>query len=476
MGNYKRLLSNTAILGAGTFASKVLVLLLMPFYTSILSTSEFGAADLISQTANLLMPLAAVGICDGIFRFALDSAENGEDRKRVLSTGVVILLLGSVALCALIQLLRLFEPLRGYLWLITLYVIAANLHAAFAGYIRALGKTTLFAVQGIINTALTIGLNVLFLLVFDMGSLGYVLSVVIADFTMALFLFLVARLYRDFSFCRLHRETAKDMLRFSIPYIPTTILWLITSVSDRYVVTAYCGEAENGLYAAAYKLPTLLTLVSGVFVEAWHFSTVRDADEEEKSSFFGSVYVNFMSIMFMGASVLIAGARILTKILLAESYFVSWRFVPMLAVAMVFSTLVAFLGSVYFLKKKSTLSMLTALAGAVINVVLNFVMIPDHGAMGAAVATFISYLAVYVIRAYDTSFYLRFPMHHFRVIVNGAVLLLQVAVMILEVPYWGWIQLAILGFMLIFNGKGIVRSLWQVSRRFFERKAKKREN
>ena len=470
MGKYKRLLSNTAILGAGTFASKVLVLLLMPFYTSILSTAEFGTADLISQTANLLMPMAAVGICDGIFRFTLDFAEDGEGRKRVLSTGVVILLLGSVAICVLMQALRLFESLRGYLWLIALYVIGANLHAAFAGYIRALGKTTMFAVQGIINTALTIGLNILFLLVFDMGSLGYVLSVVIADFTMVLLLFFGARLYRDLSFRRIHGKTAKDMLRFSIPYIPTTILWLITSVSDRYVVTVYCGEAENGLYAAAYKLPTLLTLISGVFVEAWHFSTVRDAKENEKSEFFGSVYVNFMSIMFMGASVLIAGAKIFTKILLADSYYVSWRFVPMLAVAMAFSTLVAFLGSVYFLKKKSTLSMLTALAGAVINVILNFVMIPDHGAMGAAFATFISYLAVYAIRAYDTSFYLLFPLHHARVIVNGVVLLVQTAVMILEIPYWVWIQVGILVFMLVFNGKGIVRSLWQVCRRFLSRK------
>ena len=87
MGKYKRLLSNTAILGAGTFASKVLVLLLMPFYTSILSTAEFGTADLISQTANLLIPLAAVGICDGIFRFTLDSAE---DKRTILSTGIDI--------------------------------------------------------------------------------------------------------------------------------------------------------------------------------------------------------------------------------------------------------------------------------------------------------------------------------------------------------------------------------------------------
>ena len=469
MGNYKRLLSNTAILGAGTFLSKVLVLLLMPFYTSILSTSEFGTADLISQTANLLIPLAAVGICDGIFRFTLDS---GTDQKRILSTGMAILTCGSVALCGVIQLLRLFSFFDGYVMLIALYVIAANFHSAFAGYIRAQGRTTLFAVQGIINTVLTIGLNILFLAVFDMGSTGYVLSVVVADSILAILLFFIAGLYRDISPRRVSGETAKEMLKFSIPYIPTTVMWLITSVSDRYVVTAFCGESENGLYAAAYKLPTLLSLVSGVFVEAWHFSTVKDASEEEKSSFFGTVYVNFMSVMFMGASVLIAGSKIFTGILLADSYYASWRFVPILVIATTFSTLVSFLGSVYFLKKKSTLSMLTAMAGAVINVILNFVLIPDHGALGAAVATMISYAAVYVIRGYDTAKYLKFPLHTIRVSINGLLLLGQAILMMLEPPYWGIMQIGILAVMLIFNGKGIFLTVTRILKRFFGKKQK----
>ncbi len=465
------MLSNTAILGAGTFLSKVLVLLLMPFYTSILSTSEFGTADLISQTANLLIPLAAVGICDGIFRFTLDSSADGEGKKRILSTGLAVLLAGSVAIAIVVQVLRLFDALSSYLLLIVLYVIAANLHAAFAGYIRALGRTTLFAAQGIANTALTILLNILFLVVFEMGSVGYVLSVVIADFTMAILLFVVARLDRDISPRFVDRETAKAMLKFSIPYIPTTVMWLITSVSDRYVVTAFCGEAENGLYAAAYKLPTLLTLVSGVFVEAWHFSTVKDAEDDEKADFFGTVYVNFMSVMFMGGAVLVAFSKIFTRILLADAYYSSWRFVPILVIATVFSTLVSFLGSVYFLKKKSTLSMVTAMAGAVINVILNFVMIPSHGAMGAAVATAISYLAVFLIRSYDTSFYLKFRQRPLRVLINGVVLLIQIAVMIGEIPYWELWQIAFLGFMLIFNGRGIVVTLLRVVRRFLRKKS-----
>ena len=117
------------------------------------------------------------------------------------------------------------------------------------------------------------------------------------------------------------------------------------------------------------------------------------------------------------------------------------------------------IGISYFLEKKSLLSMLTALAGTVVNVVLNFVMIPNHGAMGAAVATLISYLTVYAIRAYDTRFYIRFNLHTVKVIFNLAVLSVQTVVMIAELPYWRYMQVAFLAFMLIFNGKDIVKGV-----------------
>lgn len=466
---YKRLGSNTAILGAGTFASKVLVFLLMPFYTSVLSTGEFGTADLIAQTANLLIPLAAVGICDGIFRFTLDTCEDDASRKRVFSTGMAILLAGSLLLLGGIQVIRCFDTLSEYVLLIALYVIAANFHSAFANYLRAEGRTVLFAVQGILNTALTIALNVLFLVTFEMGAVGYVLSVVVADLTMALLLFFVARLWRDFSVRSISKTTAKELLKFSIPYIPTTMLWLITSVSDRYIVTYFCGESANGLYAAAYKLPTLLSLVSGVFVEAWHFSTVRDATDDEKGDFFGTVYFHFMSVMFMGGAFLVAGAKIFTKILLADSYYSSWEFVPVLVMATVFSTLVSFLGSVYFLKKKSTSSMLTAMVGALVNIILNFVMIPTHGAMGAAVATVISYVAVFAVRSYDTSLELKFPRYYARLLLNSVLLIAQIVVMLLEVKYWIFIEVALLLISVIFNGKELFLTLTRIFGKIFRK-------
>ncbi len=471
MGRYKRLLSNTVILGAGTFLSKVLVFLLMPLYTSILSTQQYGVADILTQTASLIIPLAAVGICDALFRFVLDTAEEDrEARAEVFSSAAFVLVLGSAATLALVQLLRIFSVFDGYIWLVAAYVICANFHSAAANFVRAIGKTTLFVAQGIANTALTIALNVLFLVVFKWGTLGYVLSVVLADFAMTVLLIFAARLYDYITLRALNKQTLRSMLRFSIPYIPTTMLWLITSASDRYIVMAYRGSAENGLYAAAYKLPTLLLLVCGVFIEAWQFSVVKDADEDERASFFSEVFKNYSGIIFMGASVIIAGSKIFTELLLDGSYYSSWQYVPPLTVAMAFSALVSFLGSIYFLEKKSLLSMLTSLAGALINVVLNFVLIPKHGAMGAAVATLISYAAVYAIRAYDTRFYVRFNMRTPRVLINIALITAQTLVMVGQIRYWKYIQLAAIVFMLLFNGREIFSTVLKISAKFFKKR------
>ena len=118
MNKYKRLISNTLILGAGTFASKVIVLLMMPFYTLILSPEQFGVADLVTQTANMIIPIACIGICEGLFRFTLDC----EDRKKVFSTGLCILGVGSAAMLALIPLLSLLDDFHGYVLLIGGYV------------------------------------------------------------------------------------------------------------------------------------------------------------------------------------------------------------------------------------------------------------------------------------------------------------------------------------------------------------------
>ena len=459
MDRNKKLLSNTLILALGTFGSKLLVFLMMPLYTAVLASDQFSVADLISQTANLLIPLACIGIVDGIFRFTLDG-EGG--RKKTFSSGLAVLLVSSAifaVIAVIIDLVGIPGQMGEYVWLVAFYVIAANIHSAVAQYIRAKGNTVLFSVGGMIGTLLTVAFNILFLIVFKWGVLGYVLSVVIADVVITVILFVVAKLYRDIDFRLVDKNKITEMLKYSIPMIPTTIFWWVTNVSDRYMVSAMVGHDVNGLYSAAYKIPTLLTLICMVFIEAWQFSAVSESDEKERSEFFTSVFSAYQGIMFMAASALILFSKVATVILLDDSYYDSWQYIPVLAIAMAYSALVTFMGSVYLVKKKSVMSFVTATVGALVNVVLNFLLIPHFSAMGAAIATFASYFTVMIIRSVNTKKYVPFNMGIIRLVFNTVAVVVQAAVMVLEIRYWIVIEIVIFTAVLAVNGRDILRGV-----------------
>ena len=445
---------NTIILGLGTFGSKILVFFLLPLYTAYLTPEMYSTADLISQMSNLLIPLCCLGITDGVFRFAMDG---DRDRRSVFTTGFAILLIGSLLFGLFSPILYLFDAFDGYVWLIVCYVLAADFHALCAQYLRAQGKTTLFAVQGILNTALVILLNIVFLIPMRMGVLGYVLSVVVADLLMTVLLFFCAKLHRDLHPRFFRRDLARSLLKYSIPMIPTTVFWWITSVSDRYLVEHICGGTVNGLYSAAYKIPTLLTLLCVVFIEAWQLSAVKDgAENRERISFFSNVFCGFQGLMFLACSGLIAFSQIGTNVLFADSYAQAWVYIPVLLIATVFSALVTYLGSVYFVAKKSMLSFLTAMVGALINIALNLILIPQYGGQGAAIATLCSYFVVYLIRAINTRRHLPFRQYPMQVAFNTAVVGIQALVMILRAPGWIWVQVGAIAVILAINGRPLV--------------------
>lgn len=466
MDKYKKLISNTAILGIGTFGSKILVFLLLPLYTAYLSTEQYGTADIITQSANLLMPLMAIGIVDAVFRFTLD---RNLDKRNVLTTGLFLLLAGFVFFVLLFPLLNLIDYFEGYMWLIILYAFVANVHSLLAQYVRAKGLTAFFALQGIIATALTIALNILLLVVMKIGLMGYVLSVVVADLIVSGIIAAVIKKDISLNFKYFDRALAKKMLAFSIPLIPTTVFWWITNVSDRYMVKGMIGSHVNGLYAAAFKIPTLLILVSGIFIEAWQFSAVTERDTESKKAhehFFGTVFDSFQGMLFICGSGLIAFSKIFSRLLFADSYFDAWQYMPVLITATVFSSLVTFMGSVYLVDKKSVHSFVTAFIGAAVNICFNLLLIPSKlGANGAALATFLSYFIVFIIRAINTRKFIRFNLHIPKLSANTVIVGVQSAFMVLELPYWIDVQVGAIVAIFIINAKPILNGVLKVLRR-----------
>ena len=457
-----RLMSNTLIFTVGKFVSKLIVIFMLPFYTSYLSSVEYSTSDLITNLCNLIIPLACLGVSEGIFR---NAATKNVDKESFFTNGAMLMIFGSIGFLVISPLLNLFDYFDSYIWLIILYVLASNIHSVCAQYICAVGRTKLFAGQGVLNTALTVTLNIIFLAGFDLGIEGYVLSIVLADFLTTVFVFFVAKLYRAFIPSKISRAIMKDLLKFCLPLVPSTIFWWITGVSDRYLVAAMVSDEENGLYAAAYKIPTLLTYVVTIFNDAWKLSAVSESEDKEKcAEFYSQIYGYYIAVMFVGGGAIAVCSQLAAKILFAESYFTAWIFIPVLSAATVFTALDTFLGSVYFTVKRTQMSLWTSLLGAAVNVVLNFIMIPKLGAMGASIATFASYFLVYIVRAATMGRFMRFKMYHAKLAVNTALIGIITTVMTLygNTLYGLLISGGVLLVSAAFNGKDIVIALRQV--------------
>ncbi len=464
---YKTLLSNTMFISIGTFGSKLLVFLMVRFYTDCLTTSQYSTSDLIVQTANLLFPIISFGITEGVFRFGMDKAY---DRRQVFTYGFLSITAGALMFIGIAPLLTRFEDLGEFTWLIILYTLASCYHALCSQYIRAVGKTMLFAIQGIINTLLVIILNIIFLAIFDMGVTGYVLSVAVADTICAAFLLLKENLWKLFT-RKLNRSVFSGMLKYSIPLIPTTVFWWITSVSDRFMVKEMISSDVNGIYTVAYKLPTLLTLVSSIFMQAWQFSAVTEADGErqEHARFYSKVWGSFQAVLFLAGAGVIALCKPAMRLLTTDEFYSAWKYIPLLACSMVFTGFASFTGSVYVVEKKSVLSFVTAFLGAAINIVLNFLLIPTElGPQGAALATLVSYFTVFIIRAVNSKRYIPYRLHSPTVALNTVIIFAQSYAMITEVKYWmAWqgVAIVLLG---VINFKFLISSLNKIRSSFLK--------
>ena len=216
------------------------------------------------------------------------------------------------------------------------------------------------------------------------------------------------------------------------------------------MVTYMIDETANGLYSVSYKIPTLINLLSSIFMEAWHMSAISEKDSPQRSAFFTKVFNAYSALLFCAGGFLTLTCRFFMRYLVADSYFIAWKYIPVLILATVFCCFCNFLNSVYVVERKSTLSLLTVMAGALANVVMNFIFIPSMGVMGAGIATMLSYLVVFALRIYTTRSMIRLQINYLHMGINTAIILLQAVLMILQVPYnllWSALLFVVLGLL-----------------------------
>ena len=460
MNKYQKLLNNTLIFAIGTFGSKLLSFILVRLYTGCMTTEQYGTADLLYQAANVIYPIVTLSMADALIRFGIDKAY---DNKKIYTIALTTTAGGLAVLLLFTPLINSLEAFRGYGLLLFVYCFFSSFKQLAASFVRARSLVKLFAIDGIFSTLIIVVSNLILLLKFDLGVTGYVCSIIISDALSLLGLVIISELYKFFDIKSLDKSLFKEIIKYSLPLVPTYILWWITSASDRYFVIAMVSSAENGIYSAAHKIPTLLLLVTTLFYQAWQMSAIENKDDSDLSGYYKQVYGAYSSLLFIAAAGLIMIAKPFTYILVdndpEKNFVFGYHYTPILIIAMIFQCLCQFLSSIYNVRKKSVNSMVTSIVAAVVNIVLDILLIPRLGAYGAAIATMTAYFACFMVRVFDTRSYVKFDISWFKMIVNMIVVGYMAIVAITE-PKAEYVQLIVLFIAVaVFNFDAVLSTL-----------------
>ncbi len=423
VGKYKYLLKNMGLMTISNFASKILSFLLVPLYTTVLTTQEYGTYDLYTTTAFLLIPLFSVCISDAVLRFTLDKEK---DPKDIFSISIVFYLRACVCVIILVAInyiLGIIDIFNEYPLLLLLYYCLCLLSDILTQFARGLEKIFDVAISGILSSVTTISLNIVLLIVFPLGIKGYFIANSSAFGITALYLIFRLRIWKYLKY-HISKDLKREMAAYSSPLILNQIGWWINNVSDRYIVTWICGTAANGIYSVAYKIPSLLLVFQTIFNQAWTLSAVKELDEEG-SQFYTSIYKLYNCGMILVCSILIAGDKVIARILFANEFYTAWQYAPYLILSVVFGSLSGLLGGIFTAAKDSKIIAKTTAPGACINTILNIVFVYLIGPVGAAIATLISYILVWGVRLKAAKKFVSININLKRDIISYIILIIQ---------------------------------------------------
>lgn len=425
---YSMLVSNTILFAVSNFGSKLVSLFIQPYLTYALESPDvMGVTKLMQSVTNLLIPVVSLGVSYAVIRFGLDK---NQDKASVFMNGLATILLGFGLMVLCWPAVRLIPNAADYLVLLYLCVLASCLRTLCTQFIRARMRNRLVAADGVMTTASLLLFYLLFLSVLNMGATGYLLALFCSDLCSAVFVFVAGGCGKFFDLRKFDRPLWGEMLRYCVPMIPAAISFWIINASDQFYVQAMCdgvggrsSEAWVGLLGVGYFLPQLITFVGQFFYEAWQLSAVTE--EEERETFFNRVFRAFASVLFCCAAGIIWLCQPLMNLFRAD-YFEAWQFVPFLVLASMCTCLNNFLNSVYVVYKRSSSSLVTMLAGAALNLVLNYLFILWFGPVGVTSASFLSLLLVFLLRAYSTRGLLVINFQPGRMLVNLGLILAEI--------------------------------------------------
>lgn len=393
----KELVKTTFILLIAKISTQVVNFLLLPMYTALLSTSEYGEIDIYSSLSMILIPFLTLQLENGLFRFFILSED--KDKKTIVSSSTVMVMLMTfiVGLIYLGICFILPVPRPIYVFFYYFSMMASTYILQFC---RARGDNVGYGIGSFISSSLAVILNVVFIARLNMGVKGILLASIIAQLTCFVFLFFRSEIVKYLSFSSIKKDTCKSLLNYSIPLVFNQVSSWVINFSDRIIILNYLSIAINGIYAVANKFSNILNTFFGVFNIAWSENVIRSLNDPDYNEYVERMF----SLIFQVYMIIVTGIVNLLPFafgfLINEQYIEAYAHIPILLLAMFFSGMGATLGSVYIAYGKTKEVSVTTILAGLCNIIVHLSLLKLCGLYAASISTLVSFALLFFYRIY----------------------------------------------------------------------------
>lgn len=394
------LLKNTGIIGFGTMCTKALSFLLLPLYTALLSTSDYGTLDLVTPIGGLFVPIVGIQLSQAIFRYVAEVRGDNHAVATVLSTAYLESLALIVVYIGLFVVSAPFVSLP-YKWVL-LPLVVFNITLQLALYsARGIGDNVSFALGSFISASVTLVLNVILLAVFSLGLEGMLAAYCIGPIAGTVTVTIRDRLWRYFNPSLCSVMEAKRLTRYAFPLMPNEVSWWALQSADRVVISTALGTAANGLISVANKFSFIYSTVFSVFNASWTEQVILHYHDEDGASFIRQIVdsaVRFFSALFL---FIISALPFIWPFMIDASYNDAFGMVPLYMIAVYANLFTGLVSPIYLVNNESRKVLEATLVSAVVSITVLIVLLGPIGVYAAPISTIVGYGLVAFMRVVD---------------------------------------------------------------------------
>jgi len=387
----RNILKHASIYSVGRFLSKAIGFLMIPLYTNYLSPQDYGIIEVLTIFLILSNIIIQGGVSAAVFNF-YNAYDKEIDKKEIISTVFIFLTtIGFIFLTVLSlfaeKISILLTNTGGYGNYVNLMLI--SFYFSIVGsvpeiYLLAQKRSVLFTTISLGTLVVDLSMNIYMVAIAKLGIAGILYSSIIGRFLNAacLLIIIIPMVGLKLNFSKL-----KKVLRFAYPIVPAELALFVYSFSDRLFLSHMSDLKSLGLYSLGYKFAFMISLlIVQPFMQIWQQEMYEVKKKADAPNIFGSIYTYLIGAILVVGAVMSILIKDVVSIMASSEYLEAWKVVPIIAFAYVFrATYLYFKMGMFFQNKTSYLSYAT-MGGAIVVIILNYLLIPNYKGIGAALS------------------------------------------------------------------------------------------